>query len=135
MARPRQIARLRLRIDRDLHRPRPILRRNARRRSFAGVNRHGERGVAMRRVIRHLERDLEIAEALGREREANQSAPVLRHEVDRRRRHRRRRHRQIAFVLSILIVNDDDHAAGFDRDESFFDRRKRRGRTTAFGEA
>ena len=35
--------------------------------------------------------------------------PCLHHEVDRLGRHLRRGHRQIAFVLAILVVDDDDH--------------------------
>ena len=40
----------------------------------------------------------------------------------------RRRHRQIAFVLAILIVDDDDHVAGANGVDRVFDRRERRSR-------
>ena len=45
---------------------------------------------------------------LGR-RHANQSAPVLRHEIDRIGRHLLRRHDQIAFIFAVGVVGDDDH--------------------------
>ena len=38
----------------------------------------------------------------------------------------RRRHRQIAFVLAVLVVDDDDHLAGADGGDRVFDRGKRR---------
>ena len=42
------------------------------------------------------------------------SAAVPRHEVDRLGRHLLGGHRQIAFVLAILVVHDDDQLAGAD---------------------
>ena len=52
--------------------------------------------------------------------------PCFDHEVDGLRRDLRRRHRQIAFVLAILVVDDDDHLAGANRLEGVLDRRERR---------
>ena len=50
-----------------------------------------------------------------RHRQADLPAAVPGHEVDRLRRDLRRGHRQIAFVLAVLIVHDDEHAAGLDQ--------------------
>ena len=88
--------------------------RNAGRRAGLGVDRHADRRLARRRVVGDLERNLELVEPLRRHRQADEAAAVLRHEVDGLRRHLRRRHRQIAFVLAILVVDDDDHLAGAD---------------------
>ena len=80
-------------------------------RSFASIG-HAERGVEARAVLRHHQRNLELVEPLRRHRQANQPAAVARHEVDRLGRDLLRGDRQIAFVLAILIVDDDDHLAG-----------------------
>ena len=74
-------------------------------------------------------------EPLGRHRQADQAAPVLRHEVDRLRRHLRRRHRQVALVLAILVVDDDDHAAGADGVDGVLDRGERAAPAGALGDA
>ena len=73
------------------------------------VDRHAERGVAPRGVVADLQRNLELVEPLGHHRQADQPAPVPRHEVDRVGRHPIGGHREIALVLAILVVDDDDH--------------------------
>jgi hypothetical protein len=50
--------------------------------------------------------------ALAREREADQAAPVFGHEVDAVGTHVVGREHQIAFVLAIFFIDQDDHAAG-----------------------
>src|SRR5262249_5244144 len=54
---------------------------------------------------------MEIVAAFFGERQTDQAAGVARHEVDDFRRDLLRRANNIAFVLAILVVNDDDHAA------------------------
>ena len=78
------------------------------------------------RVLRHHQRNLELVEPLRRHRQADQAAAVPRHEVDRLRRHLLRRDRQVALVLAILIVDDDDHLAGADRLDRVLDAGERR---------
>ena len=53
----------------------------------------------------------ELLQPLGGGRHANQPAPVLGHEIDRRRRHELRRHDQVALVLAVGIVHHDHHLA------------------------
>src|SRR3546814_20476716 len=55
--------------------------------------------------------DAERADAVLREREADQPAPVRRHEVDRVGGHHLRGDDEIALVLAILLVDEDEHAA------------------------
>src|SRR3546814_10656736 len=55
--------------------------------------------------------DAERADAVLREREADQPAPVRRHEVDRVGGHHLRGDDEIALVLAILVVDEDEHAA------------------------
>ena len=64
-------------------------------------------------LVRHLGEPEGVA-ALGCEREADKPAAVLRHEVDRIGRHQLGRRDEIAFVLAIFIIGDDDELAGFD---------------------
>ena len=78
------------------------------------------------RVLRHHQRNLELVEPLRRHRQADQPAAVARHEVDRLRRHLLGRDRQVAFVLAILVVDDDDHPAGADRLDGVLDAGERR---------
>ena len=52
---------------------------------------------------------------------------VRRHEIDRIGRRELRRDRQVALVLAILVVDDDDHPALADVLDRLLDRRERRG--------
>ena len=67
-----------------------------------------------RLVLRRHQVEPELVAALGRERQADQPAPVGRHEVDRLGRRELGRQREVALVLAVLGVADDDHAAGAD---------------------
>ena len=44
-------------------------------------------------------------------------------------------HRQVAFVLAVLVVDDDDHPAGADGGDGLLDRRERAALAGAFGDA
>ena len=59
-----------------------------------------------------------------RQRQADQAAAFAHHEVDVFGPHLLGGHDEIAFVLAILVVDDDDHAAGADLFEDFGDRRE-----------
>ena len=73
-------------------------------------------------AVGHHHREPQFLEALLGEREADQSAPEARHEVDRFRRHALRGHAEVAFVLAVLVVGEDDHPAGADLGDAVFDR-------------
>src|SRR4030095_5724055 len=96
------------------------------------INRYTERGAERRRIRRNGQRDFELIQPCARHGQTDLSAPVLGHEVDRLWRHFRRRHRQIAFVLAIFIVDDDEHAAGVDGGDRLLDRRERAALSRAF---
>ena len=72
-----------------------------------------------------VERDLQRVEPLRRHRQADQAAAVRHHEVDDVRRDLLGRNRQVAFVLPILVVDDDHEPAVANGG----DRRLRRART------
>ena len=57
------------------------------------------------------------------QRQADEAAPLARHEVDRLGRDQIGGHRQVALVLAILVVDEDHHPAGADRVDGARDRR------------
>ena len=105
-----EVRRLGGRIDRGQHRHGAIGRRDAGARAGLRLDRHAERGVEARRVLRHHERHVELGQPLGRHGQADESPAVARHEVDRLGRDLFRRDRQVALVLAVLVIHDDDHA-------------------------
>ena len=65
-----------------------------------------------RAVVTDHQGQIELAAALLREREADETPAVARHEVDRLGRRELGADQQIAFVLAVLLVDEHDHAAG-----------------------
>ncbi len=109
-----QIGRLRRGIDRDLNRARAVVRRNASRHASARVDRLAKCGTELRRVLRRHGTDVQVLKSLFGHGQADQSASVLGHEVDGFGRDLFGGERQVAFVLAILVVDNNDHAAGAD---------------------
>ena len=64
-----------------------------------------------RLVLRRHQVEPELVAALGRQRQADQAAPLLGHEVDRLGRGELRGQREVALVLAVLVVAHDDHPA------------------------
>ena len=89
--------------------------------SDARVDRFAERGAVNRSVDRRHERQVELVAALLGEREANEAAAVLSHKVDGFRRDFFGGHGEVAFVLAVLVVNEDDHAAVANFFDGLFD--------------
>jgi len=87
-----------------------------------GVDRDRERGAERRPVLRHHHREPELVAAALREREADQPAAVRRHEVDLLGGHPVGGDAEIALVLAVLVVHEDDHAAGADLLQRLLDR-------------
>ena len=125
VARPREVRRLRPRVDGGEHCVRAIAGGNAGARRVFRFDRHAERRAEPRGVLIHHQRNLELVEPLAGHRHADEPAAVLRHEVDRLRRHLLGRQRQVAFVLAILVVADDDDLAGAERLDGVLDARER----------
>ena len=100
------------RVDRDLDRVRAVVRRDAGRDALARLDRDRER---------RPERRLVAGPSSGRSSSSSQRssvrqrqiepAPVRGHEIDRLGRRELRRDRQIALVLAVLVVDDDDEPA------------------------
>ena len=70
------------------------------------------KAVSWRRRVRlRHQRQAEGVEPLAGQREADQAAAVGRHEVDRGRRAHLRRDDEVALVLAVLVVDEDEHPA------------------------
>ena len=126
VAGPREIGGLGLRIDRRADGRGAIGGGDAGARAALGFDRRRRTPSrsASSSCVDH-QRNLELVEPLAGHRQADQAAAVLGHEVDRLGRHLLGGHRQIAFVLAILVVDDDDHLAAADRGDGVLNRGKR----------
>ena len=79
--------------------------------ALARLDRDGERGAERRLVLLGHRPQLELVAALVGQAEADEPARVRRHEVDRLGRDELRRDRQVALVLAVRVVDDDDELA------------------------
>src|ERR1039457_81615 len=111
VAGPQQVLRLRLRVDERLHRHRYVGRRDAGRGLAARLDGHGEGRSVVGRVLLDHRVQIQLVAALLRQRDADEPAALAGHEVDRGRRDVLGREADGAFVLAILVVDDDHEAA------------------------
>ena len=84
-------------------------------------NRKG--GAKRRSVVRHHHGQAQMSHSFFRQGQADQTASMGRHEVDRFGRDLFGRHAEVAFVLAVLVIGEDDHAAAADLVNRFFDGR------------
>ena len=113
------------RVDRDLDRVRAVVGGDAGRDALAGLDRDGEGGSVRRLVALGHHPQPELVAALAGEAEADQPAALLRHEVDRLGRRELRGDGQVALVLAVGRVDDDDHLALPDVLDRLLDRGER----------
>ena len=121
VARLAQVLGARVRRDGRADRVRAVVRRDAGRDAFRRLDRHREIRALVEIGLAHHQRQAQLAAALARQRQADQAAAVARHEVDVLGAHLGGGHDQVAFVLAILVVHDDDHAALPDVGEDLVD--------------
>ena len=123
MARAAEIRGLCRRIEQHLDRVAPLVRRDARRR-VVRIDADSEGSLVVVRVVLHHLTDLKLVEAAADDRRADQTACMCRHEVHVLRRHLLCRDDEVALVLPILIVHDDEHLSVFDILDCLFNRCK-----------
>ncbi len=123
----RQVAGLRLRIDCHMNGRGPIRGRNAGRNVFSRIDGHGEGRAERGGILRRLLRQLELLHPLRGQGETDQSTGMFGHEIDGLRRHMFGGNDKIAFVLTILIIDEDDAFPLFDVFDCVFDTMKGRG--------
>jgi len=98
-------------IDRYRNGARAISRRDSCGYAFFRLDRDRESGLHAFLVVAAHRFKPELLHALASERQADQPAPMRRHEVYRIGRGHLCRDDQITFVLAILIIDQDIHAA------------------------
>ncbi|MCY1279753.1 hypothetical protein D9M69_553830 [compost metagenome] len=89
--------------------------------AFGGFDGHGELGAEAGAVARRHQRQLQQLAALAGHRHADQATGEAGHEVDVLGLHALGGHDQVAFVLAILVIHEDDHLALADVFDQFFD--------------
>ena len=99
------------RIDGDGNGVRAVMRRNAGRDPFPRLDRHGEGGGMARAIRARHQFEMQLLGALRGQCEANQSAPVLGHEIDGVGRRHLRGNDKVALVLALLRVDQNEHPA------------------------
>ncbi len=102
------------RIDGRAHGVRLVVDADAGRDALARLDRDRERCLVDRFVLGRHQLEAELVAAPGGQREADPAARLACHEVDRVRSDVLGSHDEVALVLAILVVDDDDHLPGGD---------------------
>ena len=82
--------------------------------ALPGLDGDGEGRGAGRLIVVHHHGQGELLDAVVGQAEADQAAPVLRHEIHGVSGGLVRRHDEVALVLAVLVVHEDDHPASTD---------------------
>jgi hypothetical protein len=111
MARRDNMVRALGRVDRDGDGAGAIGRGNAGGHALLGFDRNGEGSLVAGAILARHQWQAELVDARLAERQANQTAAVLGHEVDRVRRRHLRRNDEIPLIFPVFVVDEDEHAA------------------------
>ena len=121
VTRARELFRLDGRIYQRLHGHIAIVSTNSRGTSFSNaVNTHRKGRFIGVCVIVHHRREVQFRRTRRENGRTNQSTSLSRHEIDHFWADFRGGSNEITFVLTVLIVNNNDHFAGFDILYCFF---------------
>ena len=113
-------------VDRDADSARPVGCGNAGGDAFAGLNRDSEGGLVAGAVVAAHQFQAELFDAFAGKRQADQSAAVGSHEVDRVRSCHLRGDNEIALVLAVFVIDQDEHAPVARLVDDFLDRHEHR---------
>ncbi len=105
----------------DLHGARTVGGRDAGGDALGGLDGNGEIGAVRRAVAGDHQRQVELAAALGGQRQADQATAEPGHEVDGLGRDEIGCQDQVTFVFAVFLIDQDDHPAGADFGNDFFD--------------
>ena len=111
MSGPHEVCRLRVRLDGCEDGVRALRGRDAGRRPEPRVDLLEEGRAEARRVLRRLRPERKRVRLLAREREADEPPPVADHEVHRIGRDALGRDVEVALVLAVFVIDEDDHPA------------------------
>ena len=98
------------RINRNRDSARTVSRRNARGHAIPRFDGNGEGGLMPRAIGLRHQRQAQLIHARTRHGKADQAARITRHEIDRIRGRELRGDHQIAFILTVFIIHQDEHA-------------------------
>jgi hypothetical protein len=99
------------RVDRDRDGPRPIAGGNAGGDPVPRLDRHGEGGLVAGAVVMAHHGEAKLVGTLAGDGKADQAAAVHRHEIDRVRGRHLRGDDEVALILPVLVVDQDEHPA------------------------
>ena len=119
-------------LDRDADGGRAVGGGDAGGNALGGFDRNRERGAEPAMHVAAHQRQRKLLAALLRQRQADKAAAEARHEVDVLGARMRGGHQQVAFVLAVFVVHQDDHASPVDFVDDLGDRTDRHGKR--FGE-
>ena len=122
-----EVAVRRVGVDRDLDRAAAVGRGDAGRHALARLDRHREGGAERRLVVVGHRAQPEMVGALLGQAEADEPARVRGHEVDRLGCRELRGDDEVALVLAVGVVDDDDQTAFADVFDRLLDGRERCG--------
>ncbi len=111
----------RIRVDRDLDGVGAVGRRDAGSHAFAGLDGLGERGAEAGGIVLGHGTEAHVVGTLFGEGEADEAAAEAGHEVDGFGGAELGGDGEVAFVLAVLVVDQDDHATGLELFEGFGD--------------
>ena len=98
------------RIDRNRDSARTVSRRNARGHAVTRFNGNSEGGLMPRAIRLRHQRQAQLIHARTRHGKADQAARITRHEIDCIRGRELRGDHQIALILAVFIIHQDEHA-------------------------
>ncbi|MNM47980.1 hypothetical protein D3C81_589570 [compost metagenome] len=119
VARLVQVRRLGVGLHRGTDGVGTVMRGDAGGDAFGGLDADREVGLELRGIGLHHRRQTEVGGAGAGQRQAHQATAVGDHEIDVRRLDQLGGHDQITFVLTVLVIDDDDHATGADFFQQF----------------
>jgi hypothetical protein len=126
MAGAREVAGPGLRIDRHMNRRGPIRRRNSRRNVFPRIDGHGEGRAERGGILNRLLREMEFFDSLGSQGETDQPAGIFGHEINGLGRHVLSGNDEIAFILAVFVIEEDDESPLLNVPNCLFDTMKGR---------
>ncbi len=122
VARLVQVRRLGVGLHRGTDGVRAVMRRDAGGDALGGLDADREIGLELRGIGLHHRRQAEIGGAGAVQRQAHQATAMGDHEVDVAGLDQLGGHDQVAFVLAVFVIDDDDHAAQADVFQDFRNR-------------
>jgi hypothetical protein len=105
----------------------PVRRRDSRRNVFPRIDGHGEGRAEGGGVVNRLLREMEFFDSLGSQGETDQSTGMFGHEIDGLGRYVLGGNDEVAFILAIFVIDEDDEFPLLDVPDCVFDAMKRSG--------